>query len=823
MNCSTILRTDLRSEAVVPLLPEIDQMNFRNKALAMAWMTLLYATAPNAAPTIETPGFYIETIGSTAAEVAELDNLYTQDSQFVGLYKVAAFAFAQKVDVVFAVEKAGNIRVIVDGVTQPEPVLDMRDQVSDYIDSGMGGIAVHPDFPAVKEILIAYTHFAGVTPIDENQPKYARVARLSVREQVAQDGTVSYFADAPTEDDIIIGRLKATPEFPSCNMRPLGADCGAVDFAAHSFTFVHYGPDEKIYIGTGDGAGYFKPEPHALYAQINSHLSGKVLRVNPDGSGPSDNPFFTGNKWDNESKVYAKGMRNPKSGSFDPATGKLCVGNVGWYSKEGIYCLDPGDNAGWPCVENGPVANGYEDTVLRRDGEVLARCPLEPGTFNEPDYTYAHQDITIGGETFPAGAVIGCTRPTANEYPESFKGACVFGDYVFDTIEAVSFDENTIGNPSSTLILSGAGKATDLTTDRNGRVCYVAYETGVVDGFPVSEIRCLGYDNDGSIPLLPVPGFFSSADPVDPSIFTMNASTSYHPAGAELVYSWDFGDGNTAGNLESVEHQYATFGRYKVTLTVTTAGTEISRSTFQFVEVPDPDFVTPIKPSVQDITFSDNNHEISSPVEFDVLVRNDLGNDQFRILANIYNPEGAEVAHLELDELFLVPAGETKTISFRWDQASGLGEHTIGVEFYSVDYESWNLKFNNAGSFFVGNRGAVGESDANGADSEGAVTGTGNPGGTDNGGANGSDGATTDEADGATTSSAGSTAGDSEAGSTSAGGAASGGGGKNLFGCSLAATNDPTFLLLLLSALVLILRRGSRRLRQSLSAPVGIG
>jgi len=707
-------------------------MNFRKNALAIACLALLYTSLSTAAPKIETPGFYIETIGSTVSEVAALDKLYI-DKQFVGLSKVAAFAFAENVDVVFAVEKPGRVRVIVDGVTQPAPVLDMSDQVSDYIDSGMGGIAVHPQFPAVKEILIAYTHFAGVTPVDEGQPKYARVARLTVREEVSADGTLSYFADAPTEEDVIIGKLKATAEFPSCNMRPLGADCGAVDFAAHSFTFVQYGPDGKIYIGTGDGAGYFKPEPHALYAQINSHLSGKILRVNPDGSGPADNPFFTGNKFDNASKVYARGMRNPKSGSFDPATGKLCVGNVGWYSKEGIYCLDPGDNAGWPCVENGPVANGYANTVLRRDGKVLARCPLEPGTYNLPDYTYAHVDIEVDGTKIPAGAVIGCARPTADEYPASFKGSCVFGDYVFDTIETVSFDDDTAGNPSSTLILSGAGKATDLATDRDGRVCYVAYETGVVDGIPVSEIRCIGYDNDGSIPLLPVPGFFSVADPVDPSIFTINASTSYHPAGANLVYSWDFGDGTTAGNKALVEHQYETFGKYKVTLKVKTAGTNITRSTFQFVEVPDPDFVTPIVPSVQDITFSDDSHEISSPVDFDVLVRNDLGNDQFRILANIYNPEGVQVAHLELEEVFQVPAGETETISFRWPQAAGLGEHTIGVEFYSEDYSSWNLKYNNAGKFFVGNRGAAsagaetagtGGADAEGTNADGNSSGS---------------------------------------------------------------------------------------------------
>lgn len=818
-------------------------MSTRNKALALACVTLLITTVSNAAPKIETPGFYIETIGLTVNEVAELDKLYTDQRTFIGLTKVAAFAFAKNVDVVFAVEKPGTVRVIVDGVTQALPVLDMSNQVSDYIDSGMGGVAVHPDFPEVKEILITYTHFAGVTPVAEGQPKYARVARLTLREEVDDLGKISYFADAPEEKDIIVGKLQATAEFPSCNMRPLGADCGAVDHAAHSFTFVHYGPDEKIYIGTGDGAGYFKPEPEALYAQLNDHLSGKVLRVNPDGSGPGDNPFFTGNKWDNASKVYAKGLRNPKSGSFDPATGKLCVGNVGWYSKEGIFCLEPGENAGWPCAENGPVANGYENTVLRRDGATLARCPLDPSAYSQPDYTYAHTNIVVAGETIPAGAVIGCTRPTADEYPDSFKGSCVFGDYVFDTIETVQFGEDSVGNPSSSLILSGAGKATDLATDRDGRVCYVAYDTGIVDGQPVSEIRCIGYDDDGTIPLLPVPAFYSIADTFDPSIVTVNASTSYHPAGADLVYSWDFGDGTTAGNKVSVEHDYETFGSFRVTLNVTTAGTNITRTTFQTVEVPDPNFVTPIKPAVQDIKFSDDQFEISSPVEFDVVVRNDLGNDSFRILANIYNPELVQVAHLELEEVFLVPAGETESISFRWPQASGLGDHTIGVEFYSEDYESWNLKYLNAATFFVRNRALASAGVTDGAGTE--TTGIGTDGSTDTVGTDGStqtagaddtagtagtDGSTqtagaddstaTAGTDGSTATAGtdGSTAtagsvGETETGynggdpSTVAGG---GGGGNGFFGCTVTSTNDPGFVLLLLSAMMMLLRRLGR-------------
>jgi len=667
---------------------------------------MLAVTASFAAPQIETPGFYITTIGVTADD--QLASYYTNDGDFIPLQNAAALAFAPKADIAFLVEKFGAVRVIVDDVLQPEPVVNMIDQVSDWVDSGMVGVGVHPDFPQVKEILITYTHHNGVTPIEDGS-KYAKVARLTLTETVAADGTVSYYSDPPTDENVIIGKLSSTAEFPSCNDRPLGADCGAVDHSAHPFTFVMYGPDGKIYVGTGDGAGYFTADPNALYAQVDSHLSGKILRINPDGSGPDDNPFFTGNKWDNASKVFAKGLRNPKSGSFDPVTGKLCVGNVGWYTNEGIYCLSAGDNAGWPCEENGPAQTDYSKISLSRDGVRLASCPLEPGSFVKPDYSYAHQIREIDGDKLPIGAVIGCARPTAAEYPDNFKGSCVFGDYVFDQIESVNFAGGN-GNPSSTLILSGAGLPTDVVTDRNGRVCYVAYQVATIDGRPVSEVRCLRYDRAGTVQQYPVPSFISFDDPNAIDIIKFDASKTYHTAGLAMTYAWDFGDGSTGTGIKA-EHQYKTPGDFKVTLTAKTVGQAVERSTFQVVRVPDPMFIAPVNPSVVDLTFTAAEHTFSAPVEFDVLIRNDSGTDAFRILANIYDDQGTEVAHLEDQPVQQLNVGETTTVRFRWDTATELGKHTVSIEFYPEDWVSWApLKYPNAAEFFVRNRASEGVS-----------------------------------------------------------------------------------------------------------------
>ena len=661
---------------------------------------------------MQTPGFYITTIGPTLADVRR--DPYTADRDFTGLHRPSALAFADDADVIFVAEKEGLVRVIVDGVLQVRPVLDMEDQTAIWIDRGLGGIDVHPDFPRVKEILITYTHDNGVT--GEEGPKYAKVARLPLREERGADGRLAYYADPPRAGNVILGRLSATAAFPSCNDRPLGADCGAVDDGSHSFTFVRYGPDGKIYVGTGDGSGFYSPDPKALYAQLPEHLAGKILRINRDGTGPSDNPFFTGNPRDNASKVFARGLRNPKSAGFHPETGRLCVGNVGWFLNEGIYCLDAGDNAGWPCRENGPARNGYTTLALDRDGERLASCPLRPGEWVEPDFAYPHQPVEIGGETLSVGAVIGCAIADAAEYPDDFNGSCVYGDYVFDTLSSVRLDGRG-ANPSSTLQVAEAGLPTDVETDPEGRVCWIAYEVGKADGTSVSEIRCLRHDASGAVAQYPVVSFDSVPDADEPLGLFFDASDSYHTGGEPLVHRWDFGDGRTAAG-ETALHVYAEPGDYTVKLTARARGSSVRRSTSQVVRLDDPTGVPPILPVVEDIEFAHDEHFVSGEVPFGVRIRNDRGDEPFHVLVNIYDEDGGEVAHLVEPEPIRLAAGETTTVDFLWDNAGKIGEYTMGVEFYAEDWVSWTRKYHRASRFLVRTRVSAAAEQASRPDAE---------------------------------------------------------------------------------------------------------
>ena len=85
----------------------------------------------------------------------------------------------------------------------------------------------------------------------------------------------------------------------------------------HNGGIIHFGPDGKLYVITGDAAN------PALSHDPNS-LSGKLLRLNSDGTAPSDNPFYTNNGSDDPIDfIYASGIRNSFGFTFHPHTGEI--------------------------------------------------------------------------------------------------------------------------------------------------------------------------------------------------------------------------------------------------------------------------------------------------------------------------------------------------------------------------------------------------------------------------------------------------------------------------------------------------------------------
>ncbi|NOS80492.1 MAG: hypothetical protein HOP32_02770 [Nitrospira sp.] len=124
----------------------------------------------------------------------------------------------------------------------------------------------------------------------------------------------------------------------------------------HNGGIILFGPDGKLYVVIGDAE-------NTANSQNVTSLAGKVLRVNRDGSAPSDNPFFS-NANANAQKVFSLGHRNSYGMTFHTQTGDLWETENGPADNDEINRIVPGGNYGWPTVRG--VANNpnFRDPLL---------------------------------------------------------------------------------------------------------------------------------------------------------------------------------------------------------------------------------------------------------------------------------------------------------------------------------------------------------------------------------------------------------------------------------------------------------------------------
>ncbi|MER3407603.1 MAG: sugar dehydrogenase, partial [Nitrososphaera sp.] len=88
---------------------------------------------------------------------------------------------------------------------------------------------------------------------------------------------------------------------------------------------------------------------------------GKILRINPDGTIPADNPFY--NTQGAYKEIWALGLRNPFTFAFQPGTGKMYINDVGQDWAEEIDAGKPGANYGWPTCEGACMNPDFVDPV----------------------------------------------------------------------------------------------------------------------------------------------------------------------------------------------------------------------------------------------------------------------------------------------------------------------------------------------------------------------------------------------------------------------------------------------------------------------------
>jgi glucose/arabinose dehydrogenase len=121
---------------------------------------------------------------------------------------------------------------------------------------------------------------------------------------------------------------------------------------------VKFGPDGKIYWTLGDAG-------NADRTQDLSSLNGKILRLNPDGTIPADNPF-------SNSPVYSYGHRNPEGIAWQPETGRLFETEHGSSATDEVNYIEPGKNYGWPVIRGDQAKEGMVSPVLQSDSDTWA-------------------------------------------------------------------------------------------------------------------------------------------------------------------------------------------------------------------------------------------------------------------------------------------------------------------------------------------------------------------------------------------------------------------------------------------------------------------
>ena len=149
----------------------------------------------------------------------------------------------------------------------------------------------------------------------------------------------------------------------------------------HNGCALEFGPDGRLWVTMGDANVQSR-------AQNPSSLNGKVLRINRNGSIPSDNPIMPGAS--SRTAVYSMGHRNPQGLAFHPTTGRVYVAEHGPEVNDEINWVQAGLNYGWPCVTgNGTPYN----PISACDGK----------TFTDPIWRSGAPTIATSGAAFVSG------------------------------------------------------------------------------------------------------------------------------------------------------------------------------------------------------------------------------------------------------------------------------------------------------------------------------------------------------------------------------------------------------------------------------------
>lgn len=272
-------------------------------------------------------------------------------------------------------ERGGALRIVRDGVLDPVPIAG----VPPVFVRGQGGlfdVLPHPRFAANRTLYLSYAHGGP-------EGNATRLARARFDGERLTDLEVLFTATP----------LKRPP--------------------------LHYGgrmlflPDGTLLLTTGDGFVYREA------AQRLDNLLGKVVRLNDDGSVPSDNPFVGDD--DALDAIFSYGHRNPQGLAFDAASGAIYLHEHGAQGGDELNVLEPGANYGWPVATHG----------LDYTGALITPYKEYPGTVQP----LIHWTPSIA----PAGMAL----YNGEAFPE-WRGDLFVTSLVFNNVERLDMEDGEV-------------------------------------------------------------------------------------------------------------------------------------------------------------------------------------------------------------------------------------------------------------------------------------------------------------------------------------------------------------------------------------------
>jgi glucose/arabinose dehydrogenase len=365
------------------------ELGVRSALLPLAAMTLTLLTA-------------VGTLLALAISPAQgaVPNGFTQSQVASGLAGPMDMEFAPD-GRLFVAEEAGKVRIVKPDGTLAT-FLDISSKVDIAGERGLMGVTFDPNFATNHFVYLYYTRKATATT-----PVHNRVVRVTASGDSAIAGS-----------EVLVFRLN--------NQSAQIHQGGALDF----------GNDGKLYLSTGDNATPGN-------AQSPGNLFGKVLRINKDGTIPTNNPFYATASGNNRA-IWALGLRNPFKFAIKPGTSTIFINDVGEDTWEEINQGAAGANYGWPIYEG----------------------PESDAKYIPPIFAYGHGSTNTTGCSITGGAFY---NPATVQFPSGYVGDYFFADFCNGWIRR--YDPAT---DKAMGFATGLGSIVDLDVNKDGSLYYLS-------------------------------------------------------------------------------------------------------------------------------------------------------------------------------------------------------------------------------------------------------------------------------------------------------------------------------------------------------------